>query len=237
MENTLDLIKRAHQGDKNAREQIIRDNMGLVYLTAKRFQGRGTEMEDLIQIGSIGLMKAIDHFDTDMEVKFSTYAIPVITGELKRFFRDDGMIKVGRKLKEHAYQIAKKSEALQERYGREPTIDEISQEIALDREEVVWALEACAQVESLQKPIFQGDGTQTNLEERIEQKEDANENLLNELLIQDLLSKLEPEEKKIIEMRYFHELTQTQIAELTDKTQVQISRLEKKILKKMKEWM
>lgn len=234
MEHTLALIQQAHKGDKNAREQLVEENMGLVFMIGKRFLGRGHEMEDLCQIGSIGLMKAIDKFDPSFEVKFSTYAVPMITGELKRFLRDDGMIKVSRSLKEISYKAYQIKEVLEKKLKREPTIEELSEKMQVDREEIVMALEASTEIESLSKTIYQGDGTAICLMDKLEEKENENEKILNKILLEELLKTLEKEEYEIIRLRYFEEQTQIKVAEKLGKTQVQISRMEQKILKKLR---
>lgn len=234
MDHTLALIKRAHEGDKAAREQLVEENLGLVYTIVKRFAGRGTEMEDLVQIGSIGLLKAIDHFDLSFDVKFSTYAVPMIAGEIKRFLRDDGMLKVSRILKETAYKSSLAREMLEKALGREPTLEEIEKETGIAKEEIVLAMEAAAEVESLQKPVYQSDGTALYLEDRIEEKVNQNEKILNQMLLQHLLSILEEKERTLIELRYFREKTQSEIAAELSMTQVQVSRMEKKIIQKMR---
>ena len=191
-------------------------------------------MEDLCQIGSIGLMKAIDKFDPSFEVKFSTYAVPMITGELKRFLRDDGMIKVSRSLKEISYKAYQTKEVLEKKLKREPTIEELSEKMQVDREEIVMALEASTEIESLSKTIYQGDGTAICLMDKLEEKENENEKILNKILLEELLKTLEKEEYEIIRLRYFEEQTQIKVAEKLGKTQVQISRMEQKILKKLR---
>ena len=235
MEHTQWLIERAHQGDKAAREQLVEENLGLVFTIVKRFAGRGTELEDLFQIGSIGLIKAIDHFDLSCDVKFSTYAVPMITGEIKRFLRDDGMLKVSRSLKENAHRAAAAREELEKMLGREPTLEELAQEVGISREEIVLAMEAAADVESLHKPVYQGDGTAIYLEDRIEEKENVNDKILDRMVLHQVMNRLEPEEQFLIVMRYFKDKTQSQVAEMMGRTQVQISRMEKKILKKMRD--
>ena len=235
MEHTQWLIEKAHQGDKAAREQLVEENLGLVFTIAKRFAGRGTDDEDLFQIGSIGLLKAIDHFDLSYGVKFSTYAVPMIAGEIKRFLRDDGMLKVSRSLKETAYKTASARESLEKRLGREPTVEELSEEIGISREDIVLAMEAASEVESLHRPVYQGDGTEIYLEDRIEEKENMNEKVLDSMVLTEVMETLEPEEKFLIIMRYFKDQTQSQVAEMLGRTQVQVSRLEKKILKKMRD--
>lgn len=235
MEQTLALIEKSHKGDKNARDILVERNMGLVYTIARRFCGRGCEMEDLIQIGSIGLLKAIDKFDIHFEVRFSTYAVPMITGEIKRFLRDDGIIKVSRSLKETAAKACMGRERLEKYYGREPTLEEISGEIGMDREEIVMAMESATEVESLQKTIYQGDGSAILLMDRLEEEKDAGEELLNHMLLNTLLGTLEEKERKLLRLRYFEDMTQVQVAEQMDMTQVQVSRMEKRILSRLRE--
>jgi RNA polymerase sporulation-specific sigma factor len=234
MEHTLALIEQSHKGDKKARETLVEENMGLVYTISRRFLGRGLEMEDLVQIGSIGLIKAIDKFDVTFEVRFSTYAVPMISGEIKRFLRDDGMIKVSRGLKETAQKACIARENLEKREGREPTIQEISEEIGISGEEIILAMESVSEVESLQKTIYQGDGSAILLMDKLEEKENSNEKLLNHLVLGEILDTLEEKERSLIHMRYFEEKTQNQVAAALSMTQVQVSRMEKKILKKMR---
>jgi len=234
MEHTLVLIEKAHGGDKAARETLVEENMGLVYTIVRRFAGRGHEMEDLVQIGSIGLIKAIDKFDTSFEVKFSTYAVPMIAGEIKRFLRDDGMIKVSRSLKETAGKACMMREILEKRNGREPTLEEISEEIGAAREDIVLAMESAAEVESLYKTIYQGDGNAIFLMDKLEEQRNPNEELLNHMLLNRLLEELLQEERKLIELRYFEEKTQMEVAKALGISQVQVSRYEKKILKKLR---
>lgn len=234
MEHTLALIEKAHGGDKEARETLVEENMGLVYTIVRRFAGRGHEMEDLVQIGSIGLMKAIDKFDTSFDVKFSTYAEPMIAGEIKRFLRDDGMIKVSRSLKETAGKAYMMREILEKKNGREPTLEEISAEIGATREDIVLAMESAAEVESLHKTIYQGDGNAISLMDRLEDQRNPNEELLNHMVLNELLKGLPQEERTLIRMRYFEEKTQTEVAKALGMSQVQVSRYEKKILKKLR---
>jgi RNA polymerase sporulation-specific sigma factor len=235
MDEVAKLIQAAHDGDKAARDKLVADNMGLIWSIVRRFAGRGHEMEDLFQIGSIGLLKAIDKFDLSYDVKFSTYAVPMITGEIKRFLRDDGMIKVSRSLKEIAYKAKTAKEAMNNRLGREPTIDELAEELGICVEELAVALESGAEVESIYKTIYHGDGNTISLIDKIEETENDNEKLLNRIVLQELISALEPQEKRIITMRYFLDKTQTEIAKELGISQVQVSRLEKKILKSMRD--
>lgn len=232
--DTIALIGRAHQGDKAARDILFRENTGLIYSVAHRFLGRGVEMEDLFQIGSIGLLKAVDKFDLSYDVKFSTYAVPMIAGEIKRFLRDDGMLKVSRSIKENQYRICKTREELEKKLGREPDISEISGELGLPPEEIAMAMDASAEVESIYQSIYQGDGTELRLLDKLPEKENRHEKALNKIFLEELLGTLEKEERKLICMRYFCDMTQTEVAEKLGVSQVQISRMEKRILKRLK---
>lgn len=234
MDHTLSLIQLAHQGDKEARDTLIKENMGLVYAVARRFLGRGIEQEDLFQIGSIGLIKAVDKFDPSFEVRFSTYAVPMITGEIKRFLRDDGMIKVSRTLKETAGKAYMAREELERKLAREPTLTEIAAALQADREELVLAMESGAEVESLQQTIFQGDGSSICLEDKLESGRDQQEEMMNRLLLEEMLSQLPAKERTLLYQRFFQERTQTEIARELGLSQVQVSRMEKRILKELR---
>ncbi len=234
MENTIALIEQSHSGDKEARDRLVSENLGLVWSIVKRFAGRGHEMEDLFQIGSIGLMKAIDKFDTTFEVKFSTYAVPMITGEIKRFLRDDGMIRVSRSLKETGMKLAVAQSRLQEKLGREVTLQELSDETGIPREEIVMALEANVEVESIYRSIYQSDGKEISLVDKLPEKRDENERLLNEILLAQLMEELSEKERQLIELRYFRDKTQAEVAKYLETSQVQVSRMEKKILLRLR---
>ncbi|MCC8067583.1 MAG: SigB/SigF/SigG family RNA polymerase sigma factor [Clostridiales bacterium] len=235
MEHTLALIERVHKGDKAAREQLVEENMGLVYTVVRRFLGRRCESEDLIQIGSIGLLKAVDNFDSSYEVRFSTYAVPMIAGEIRRFLRDDGMIKVSRILKESAAKAWSAREILEKQTGAEPTLNEIAQETGISPEELALAMDAVSDVESLNQTVYQNDGTPLLLGDRLPDDRDRNEELLNRMLLAQLLQLLEPDEQRIIQMRYFEDMTQVKVAACLGMTQVQVSRAEKRILRRMRE--
>ena len=188
----------------------------------------------MIQIGSIGLMKAIDRFDLTYEVCFSTYAVPMIVGEIRRFLRDDGMIRVSRALKEDAVKAYRAREELERENGCEPTLEEVAARAGLAPDEVVLALEAAAEVESLNKPVGEGDGASLVLGDRLMDQRDDTETLLNRMLAGQLLHLLKEEERRLIELRYFEDLTQVQTAGALGMTQVQVSRAEKRILRKMR---
>ena len=234
MEHTLALLRRAHEGDKAARDTLVEENLGLVWSIVRRFTGRGVEAEDLFQIGSIGLLKAIDKFDPGYEVQFSTYAVPMITGEIKRFLRDDGMVKGSRPLKELSWKAYAVRERLERELGQEPSLSLIARELEVTMEELVMALDSGAEVESLQKTIYQGDGNDISLEDLLEERSGAQEQLLNRILLEETLDKLEARERQIIYLRYFEDKTQTEIARELGISQVQVSRMEKKILRIMR---
>ena len=230
MDRTISLIKQSPDGDETARAQLVEENMGLVWCIVKRFCGRGTEPEDLFQIGSIGLLKAIDKFNLDFEVKFSTYAVPMIAGEIRRFLRDDGMIKVSRSLKELSYKAHLIRERLQEELGRDATVQELAKELGVPEEELTMALESSGEVESIYKPVYQKDGNEIQLVERLVEKEGHEEQILNKIVLGRLLETLKKEERRLIYLRYFKNQTQTQVGKELGISQVQVSRMEKKIL-------
>lgn len=234
MDHTIALIKKSHDGDKEAREQLVEENVGLIWCVVKRFYGRGTEAEDLFQIGSIGLLKAIDKFDLSYEVKFSTYAVPMISGEIKRFLRDDGMIKVSRSLKELSYKIFQKREELIAKLGREPTLGELAEIMEVDREEIVQAMEAGGEVDSLYKPIHQKEGNEIRLVDKLEEKERKEEKILDHMLLAQLLESLDKEERQLIYLRYFADETQSQVGKKMGISQVQVSRMEKRIIENLR---
>lgn len=237
MEEVAVLIARSQAGDKEAREVLIEKNLGLVHHIVKRFIGRGYDAEDLFQIGSIGLMKAIDKFDLSFDVKFSTYAVPMISGEIKRFLRDDGMVKVSRTLKENGWKVRQAAERISQEIGREPTLEEISEATGIAREDIVMAMEANIEVESIYKSMYQADGNEIFLVDKLPEKRDDNEKLLNHMLLEQLIDALSEEEKKLIRLRYFQDKTQMEVARKLGISQVQVSRMEKKILIRMRESM
>lgn len=235
MDHTIALIQKSHEGDEEARAKLVEENAGLVWCIVKRFFNRGVEADDLFQIGNIGLLKAIDKFDLSYDVKFSTYAVPMISGEIKRFLRDDGIIKVSRSLKELSYKAWLCQERLTEERGREPTVSEIAQELNVESEELTMALEASGEIESIYKPVYAKDGQEIRLMDKLSEKSDAEENVLNQMLLKQLLGTLDKEERRLIYLRYFAEQTQSQVGKELGISQVQVSRLEKKILKQMRE--
>lgn len=235
MEHTIALIERSQQGDKEAREQLMEENTGLIWCVVKRFYGRGLEAEDLFQIGCIGLLKAIDKFDQSYQVRFSTYAVPMISGEIKRFLRDDGMIKVSRSLKELSYKASIGKNELLDRLKREPTIEELAEHLSVEKEELVLAIDATNEVESLHKKIYLQDGNEVTLLEKLAQTEKKEYDLENQILLKQLLENMKREEKQLVILRYFADKTQAETGKILGISQVQVSRLEKKILQMLRE--
>jgi len=235
MDHTIALIQKSHDGDEKAKEQLIEENIGLIWCVVRRFMGRGVDAEDLFQIGSIGLLKAIDKFDFSFGVKFSTYAVPMISGEIQRFLRDDGIIKVSRSLRALSYKAYLERERLQETLQREPTLEELAEIMQVEKEELVMAMEASVEIESIYKPVYQKDGNEVPLLERLEEKEGQEEQVLNKILLGQLLEELEKEERQLIYLRYFADKTQTEIGKELGISQVQVSRMEKRILQRMRE--
>ena len=257
MDETTVLMERLQEGDKEARKVLIEKNLGLVHHIVKRFLGRGVEAEDLFQIGTIGLMKAIDKFDLSFQVKFSTYAVPLISGEIKRFLRDDGMVKVSRSLKENGWKINRVIERKKRESGNDVTLQELVKETGLTQEEIIMAMDANIHVESIYRSVYQSDGSEiylvdqvvaagtglgveagsgrekkTTLSGTVEDKE--KEEILNHMLLEQLLEGLGDTERKLIKMRYFENMTQVQVARILGISQVQVSRTEKKILQGMR---
>lgn len=237
MERTLGLIQRAHDGDKEARDVLVEENVGLVWSIVRRFQHRGVEPEDLFQIGTIGLIKAVDKFDCSYEVCFSTYAVPMITGEIKRYLRDDGILKVSRSLKETAAKAYRIREQQEKQTGREPTTQEIARELGISPEELMEAMDSYVQVESLQQTIYQGEGNTILLMDKLEEKDRQEEKVLDRIVLKEVLETLEAKERTIIYLRYFAGKTQAEIGKKMGMSQVQVSRTEKKVLERMRKEM
>ena len=255
MEETAVLIERSQAGDKEAREILIEENLGLVRHIVKRFVGRGCDMEDLFQIGCIGLIKAIDKFDLKFEVRFSTYAVPMIQGEIRRFLRDDGMVKVSRTLKESGWKVKQAAEKFLQEYGREATLQELSEMIGLPVEDIVMAMDANVEVESIYKSVYQSDGNEIYLVDQIVGDRGSvgyagvgqtisessvwgdteKDKVLNHMLLEQLLGRLNDKERALIHMRYFQDKTQVEVAEIMGISQVQVSRMEKRILLQLRE--
>lgn len=234
MDEVKNLIKLAQTGDKSAKEKLIFDNTGLIWSIVKRFANRGYELEDLFQIGAIGLLKCIDKFDNDYDVKFSTYAVPMIMGEIKRFLRDDGLIKVSRPIKEISNKIKYAQENFFKNTGSLPTLNDLSNELNIPVEDLIIAMDSNKNIESIYKTISQPDGSVSYLIDKIKCDDQTNTKLIDKIVINSLINKLDSMEKEIIVQRYFCDKTQSQVAKKLNISQVQVSRLEKKILNKLR---
>ena len=235
-DKTLELIEMSQRGDMKAKDTIVEENTGLVWSVVKRFMGRGYEADDLFQIGTIGLIKCIDKFDVNFGVKFSTYAVPMIMGEIKRFLRDDGMIKVSRPLKEMAMKAKYMQENLQQATGKVPSIMEIADALEIDVEELAHAMDAGSEVESLYAVVHQGDGNPVYLLDKLEMtSHDHGQALIDRIALREIIEKLEDKERQVIIMRYFQDKTQSQIADAIGVSQVQVSRIEKRVLKNLRD--
>lgn len=231
-ENKLEDILKAQSGNKEVMSRIIVDNSNLIWSIASRFKDRGYEMQDLYQIGCIGLIKSIKRFDTNFEVKLSTYAVPYILGEIKRFVRDDGPLKISRSIKELSYRIKIVQKEYLDKKGRELEVDELARILKSSKEDILIAIDSSIRPESIDKTI--GDSDDLTLMDRLKSNVDQEKEIINRITVKDLMEKLDEKSKKIIMLRYFRGKTQCQVANLMGISQVQVSRMEKKILNSMK---
>lgn len=231
-EESLRLIKAAQHGNDDAKETMIIRNTALVKSIVKKFLNRGVEFEDLMQIGSLGLVKAVIGYDPKFEVRFSTYAVPMIAGEIKRFLRDDGIIKVSRSLREKSFEIFSLKERMKAELKREPTIEEIALRMEMSPEDIVFAIEAVRSPVSIYEPAFDDDSSKTLLIDTMSVNNDND--MIDTILLKELIQKLEPKERQLIMLRYFSDKTQMEIAEILGVSQVQVSRLITKTLDKLR---
>lgn len=229
---TIELIQMAQNGDEQAKELVVSQNLGLVWSIVHRFKNNYYDKEDLFQIGCIGLMKAVNNFDTSYGVQFSTYAVPIIMGEIKRYFRDDGTIKVSRSLKELNLKINKAREVLINQTGHDPTIEQLASYLKVDQQDIVEAIDSSYYPTSLSEPIYEKDGSSISMEERIENKH--NSMWFEKIALEMEMEKLDEKEKLILFMRYHLDFNQERVAKRLNISQVQVSRLEKKIIAKLR---
>lgn len=224
-----DTILKAQSGDKVSRDKFFCDNQGLIYMVAKRFLGRGYEMEELVQIGAMGLLKAIERFDVKSEYSFSTYAVPLIIGEIKRYLRDDSFIHISRSVKENARKIAMVREKYKLEENQDLSINELVKLTELSKEEVITAIDAYSQIESLDKPVGEG----LFLQDKIVSNDNFQNDVICRLTVNKLLEDLEEQQSLLMKYRYIDNMTQVQAAELLGMNQVAVSRMEKKVLREM----
>ena len=228
----LKLISKAQKGDKEAKETLVIKNTALVKSIVKRFLNRGVEFDDLLQIGSLGLVKAIQGYDRRFKVQFSTYAVPMIAGEIKRFLRDDGIIKVSRSLREKSFEIFSTKERMKKLLKREPTINEIADELEMSAEDIVFAMDAVRSPVSIYEPAFDDENSKTLLIDTMPCGSD--EEFIDKILLKELIGSLEPKERQLILLRYYSDKTQVEIAKILGVSQVQVSRLISKTIDKLK---
>ena len=232
-EETMALISKAQQGDESATTILLTENAPLLKSIIKRFLGKHIEYEDLYQIASIGLLKSIKNFSHEHNVRFSTYAVPMILGEIKRYMRDDGYLKVSRSLKSLSSKITRYVDEVVKETGENPTVEDIAKQFELEPTEVIFAMDATKLPVSLYDKTNESDGKQTELIEHLPTDDDKK--MLDKVILKDMLGKLQPREQKIVILRYFRDMTQGEIARKLGVSQVQVSRLENRILKKLKE--
>lgn len=228
-----ELIARSQEGDVQARELLVNSNIRLVWSVVQRFINRGYEADDLFQIGCIGLLKAVDKFDLNYDVKFSTYAVPMIIGEIQRFLRDDGTVKVSRSLKETANKVRRTKDELYKQFGRSPTVAEVAEVIGITPEEVVFAQEASRAPSSIHETVFENDGDPITLIDQI--ADDSLGKWFDKIALREAINKLTDREKLIVYLRYYKDQTQSEVAERLSISQVQVSRLEKRILQTIRD--
>jgi len=236
-EEMRELFRAYQAGDRSAREKLVNGNLRLVLSVIQRFNNRGESANDLFQVGCIGLMKAIDNFDLGQNVKFSTYAVPMIIGEIRRYLRDNNPIRVSRSLRDIAYKALQVRDSLTNRFSREPTIMEIAEEMGISKEEVVFALDAIQDPVSLFEPIYQDGGDPIYVMDQISDEENDDSRWMDGISIREGMSKLSEREKRILTMRFFHGRTQMEVAEEIGISQAQVSRLEKAALKNLQRHM
>ena len=235
-ERMRELMELAHNGDSQARHELIQANLRLVLSVIQRFHNRGENVDDLFQVGCIGLMKGLDNFDMNMNVRLSTYCVPMIIGEIRRYLRDNNSIRVSRSMRDTAYKALKTRDALSNAQGREPTVNEIAREMELPEEDVVIALEAIQDPISLFDPVYQNGGDAIYVMDQVKDDRVSEDEWVRDLSIKQALSRLQKREQNIIKQRYFQGRTQMEVAEEIGISQAQVSRLEKSALQQMRKY-
>lgn len=236
-EEKSELFEKIKAGDKEARETFIKGNLRLVLSIIQRFSGANENIDDLFQIGCIGLMKAIDHFDTTLNVKFSTYAVPMIIGEIRRYLRDNNSIRVSRSIRDTAYKAIYAKEAMMKESDKEPTVEELAQKLEIPAQEIVFALDAIQSPVSLYEPVYAESGDTLYIMDQISDKKNKEDKWVEEISLKTAIDRLSDRERGIIELRYFEGKTQMEVAQEIHISQAQVSRLEKKALRSMKNYL
>lgn len=233
-EETQALLVRAKAGDKQAREELISGNLRLVLSVIQRFANRGENADDLFQVGCIGLIKAIDNFDINLQVKFSTYGVPMIVGEIRRYLRDNSTMRVSRAMRDTAYKVLQAKEAYMAKYQREPSVDEIAKTLDLKREDVVFALDAILEPVSLYEPVYSDSGDTVCVMDQVKDSRNTDEMWLERIALKEAVARLSERERKILSMRFFQGKTQMEVSSEIGISQAQVSRLEKNALRQIR---
>lgn len=224
---TKELFSKMNDGDKEAREKLINGNLRLVLSVIQRFCGRGENADDLFQVGCVGLIKAIDNFDTSLDIQLSTYAVPMIIGEIRRYLRDNNMVRVSRSVRDLAYKVLQVKERINREKGKEPTIEEIAKELEVEKEEIVLSLDAIQDPVSLQEPVYNDGADCLYVMDQVKDKKNTDENWAENITMNEALKKLNEKERMIIDKRFFQGRTQMEVADEIGISQAQVSRLEK----------
>ena len=230
----MELLKRARQGDANAREQLINGNLRLVLSVIQKFSGRGENPDDLFQVGCIGLIKAIDNFNTDLDVRFSTYGVPMIVGEIRRYLRDNSTMRVSRAMRDTAYKVLQAKEAYLAKHQKEPTVDEIARILDIKREDVVFALDAILEPVSLYEPIYSDSGDTVCVMDQVKDSKNTDESWLEHIALKEAMNRLSDRERHILNLRFFEGKTQMEVSAEVGISQAQVSRLEKSAINQIK---
>ena len=236
-EETMELLKRARGGDMEAREQLIAGNLRLVLSVIQKFTNRGENVDDLFQVGCIGLIKAIDNFNTDLDVRFSTYGVPMIVGEIRRYLRDNSSLRVSRSMRDTAYKVLQAKEKYISEHQKEPTIEEIAKILEIKREEVVFALDAIVDPVSLYEPVYDHGGDTICVMDQVRDSKNTDESWLEQIALKEAMNRLSDRERKILNLRFFEGKTQMEVASEIQISQAQVSRLEKNALKSMERYL
>ncbi len=237
IENTAELIEKAKENQPGAMEQLVKNNELLIWNVVKRFYGRGTEAEDLFQLGAMGFIKAVNNFEVERGLQLSTYAVPMIMGEIRRFLRDDGPVKVSRSIKETAIRAKHAADKITAEKGREAHLSEIAAEINMSEAEIAAAFSATEKPDSINRPIFNNEEKETALQDVLEDGKRFDDEIVTRLSLSEAAEKLDKRDRQILVLRYFKNLTQSKVAEMLGISQVQVSRLEKKMLARMKDFL
>ena len=233
-EETMELLRRTKQGDMEAREQLISGNLRLVLSVIQKFSGRGENADDLFQVGCIGLIKAIDNFNTDLDVRFSTYGVPMIVGEIRRYLRDNSALRVSRSMRDTAYKVLQAKEKFLAQYQREPTMDEIARALDMRREDVVMALDAVLDPVSLNEPVYDNSGDAICVMDQVKDAKNTDESWLERIALKEAMDRLTDRERRILALRFFQGKTQMEVSAEVGISQAQVSRLEKNAINQIR---